>query len=247
MFGSGPGTWEPAAFLPVAALISFALVGPAVRGPAIRAALIAAAGLILSWLSAAGYLPTALSNPLAYGALAAVGEAMVIAFGLASVLTGLGRESFGSRQVGTFLLSVVLAGGIALQAIVAMAGGWEVGGLEKVPAAWSVVQSTVKGDYRVLWVGADDGRPFPAPGGDPQGVVEAGDATLRYALTDRGGTSALDIGRPLTGGGRDALQEAIGEVLSGTSSHAGALLAPFGVRFVVASPTASCHRRPQPD
>ena len=245
-FGSGPGTWEPAAFLPIAALISFALVGPALRAPAIRAALVATAGLTLSWLSAAGYLPAALSNPLAYGALAAVGEVMVIAFGLASVLTGLGRESFGLRQVGTFLLTVVLAGGIALQGIVAMVGGWDVGGVAKIPAAWAVVQSSAKGDYRVLWVGADDGRPFPAPGGDPEGVVDAGDATLRYALTDRGGVTVLDTARPLTGGGRGALQEAIGEVLSGTSSHGGALLAPFGVRFVVAGqgelPAASTTR-----
>ena len=41
--------------------------------------------------------------------------------------------------------------------------------------------------------------------------------------------------RPLAGPGQVALQEALDEVLSGTSDHAGALLAPFGVRFVVAA------------
>lgn len=245
-FGPGPGTWGVALFLPIAALIAFALVGPTYRGAALRCAVAAAAGLMLSWLSAAGYLPSAVSNPLAYGALAAAGEALVIGFGLASVLTGLGRESFGLRQVGTALLAAVLFGGIALQAISAMVGGWAVGGPEQVPAAWAVLQSGARGDYRVLWVGANDGQPFPAPGGDPQGVVAAGDATVRFALTGRNGASALDMGRPLAGPGRDALAAALAEVLSGTSSHGGALLAPFGVRFVVAAdgelPPASAGR-----
>ena len=233
-FGPGPGTWVVAAFLPIAAFLGLALVGPSLRPQALRAALLAAAGLILSWLGAAGYLPGPLSNPLAYGALAAVGEALLIAFGLASVLRGIGRESFGMRQVATALLVLVLCAGIGLQAMAAMLGGWAVGGTETVPPAWAVMQSGAKGDFRVLWIGSDDDTPFPPPGGDPQGVVDAGSATVRFSLTDRGGVSALDVGRSLTGAGRPSLEEALGEILSGTSSHGGALLAPFGVRFVVA-------------
>ncbi len=234
-FGPGPGTWVIAAFLPIAAALAFALVGPAYRIRAFRAALMTLAGLALSWSSAAGYLPRVVSNPLAYGALAAVGEATLVAYGLASVLTGLGRESFGLRQIGTALLTGVLGLGLLLQASAAMVGGWAVGGPDQIPAAWAVVDSASKGDFRVLWIGADDAQPFPAPGGDPDAVVPAGDASLRYALTDRGGTTALDTARPLVGSGQVALQEALDEVLSGTSDHAGALLAPFGVRFVVAA------------
>ena len=66
-----------------------------------------------------------------------------------------------------------------------MVGGWAVGGPEQVPAAWAVVEGSAKGDFRVLWVGGDDGTPFPAPGGDAQGTVEAGEATLRFGITDR--------------------------------------------------------------
>lgn len=233
-FGPGPGTWAVAAFLPLAALLSFGLVGRTYRAPALRAMLAALAGLALSWFAAAGYLPRPLSNPLAYGALAAVAEALLVAYGLASVLTGLGREAFGLRQIGTALLAAVLGIGLLLQVAAAMVGGWEIGGVQQVPAAWAVVESGAKGDFRVLWVGADDGRPFPAPGGDPAGIAPASEATLRYGLTDRGGVTALDTGRPLAGPGPAALHEALEEILSGTTRHGGALLAPFGVRFVVA-------------
>src|SRR3990172_5768143 len=44
---------------------------------------------------------------------------------------------------------------------------------------------------------------------------------------------ALDMGRPLTGSGTTALQQALVDVLSGTTVHGGALLAGLGVRFVV--------------
>jgi GT2 family glycosyltransferase len=233
-FGGGPGTWEIAAFLPIAALIAFALTGAGYRARSIRAVMTGLAGLALSWLAAAGYLPTALSNPTAYGALAAVSMAMMVAYGLSSVLTGIGRESFGLRQVGTALLTVVLGAGIALQVAAAMIGGWAVGGLDKIPPSFAVISSGARGDYRVLWVGSDDGDPFPTPGGDPTGVAPAGEESLRYALTGRGGVTALDTGRPLAGSGDDALRAALNEILAGTTSHGGALLAPFGVRFVVA-------------
>ena len=235
--GEAPGSWLVAAFLPVAAILCFALAGSEYRGKALRAMLTVVIGLPLAWLSAAGYLPAAVSNAPVYVALAAVGEAMLVGFGLASVLMGLGRESFGMRQIGTGLLTVVLGAGIFLQSAVAMVGGWAVGGPEKIPAAWAVASSSEEGGFRVLWVGTPDGLAFPPPGGDPAGVAAAGDASLRYALTGRGGITALDTGRTLTGAGAGALGEAMNEIVSGTTVHGGALLAPFGIRFLVAQPS----------
>ncbi len=233
--GGGPGTWVVALFLPVAALVSFALVGAELRGRAIRAMLVALIGLALSWLSAAWWIPVPLSNPLAYLAVAAVAEVMLVAYGVSSAVTGLGREAFGMRQILTAMLTIVIGGGLVLQSLAVLVGGWAVGGPEQVPAAWSVLASTAKGDFRVLWVGSHTNDPFPAPGGDPQGVAEAGDATLRYGLTGRDGTVAIDIGRPAVGSGPDHLDEALDEILSGATRHGGALLAPFGVRFVIAA------------
>ncbi len=59
----------------------------------------------MSWLSAAGWLPEPLSNPLAYLAVAATAEVMLVAYGVSSVVTGLGREAFGMRQVLTGMLA----------------------------------------------------------------------------------------------------------------------------------------------
>ena len=232
--GGGPGTWPVAAFLPVAAVLGFALVGFEHRGVAGRVASTTVIGLGLAWLSAAGYLPVWAANAPVYLALAAVGEAMVVGLGLASVVSGLGRESFGFRQIGTAFLAIVLGGGHLLQSASAMVGGWSIGGPAALPPAWAVVSSSAKGDFRVLWVGADTGARFVAPGGDPVGVAPDGASSLRYGLTGRAGISALDTGRALTGGGSTYLSRAIGQILSGATTHGGALLAPLGVRFVVA-------------
>ena len=133
------------------------------------------------------------------------------------------------------MLTVTLGVGILLQAVAAMTAEWAIGGPDRIPAAWAVVDSSSKGSFRVLWIGPDDGRSFPAPGGDPQGVIEAGAATIQYGLTTRVGTLAIDTARPFVGPGSDGMREALGEILSGTSVHGGALLAPFGVRYLVAS------------
>jgi hypothetical protein len=231
--GAGPGTWALAAFLPVAALLCFAAVDPEQRGRAWRAMAVGVAGTVLAWTSAAGYLPEALSNPPVYLAAAALAEAAVIAYGASGLVADLQRQAFGFRQLGAALLTIVLSVGIGAQALQVTLAEWEVrpGGL---PPAWPVVDSSAPGDFRILWIGAPRGDRFPAPGGDPIGVLEAAGASVRYGLTDRHGASALDVGRPDVGAGYDRLRVALGELLAGRTSHAGALLGPLGVRFVVA-------------
>ena len=231
--GPAPGDWAPAAFLPVAALLGLALAGGERRGQAARAGIAGAAALLLAWGSVAGYLPTWASNAPAYAVLAAVCMAFLVGDGLSAALGGMERASFGFRQIGTVLLTGVLVLGLSLQAMAAMVGDWAIGGADKVPAAWSVLAASAKGSYNVVWLGSVNGQPFPAPGGDPTGVIEQGAATVAYGLTDRQGSLAIDTGVPLTGAGNPALRSALGEVLSGTTVHGGALLAPFGVRFVI--------------
>ncbi|HJS27397.1 MAG TPA: hypothetical protein VJ913_09770, partial [Actinomycetota bacterium] len=53
--------------------------------------------------------------------------------------------------------------------------------------------------------------------------------------TDRDGATALDEGRARSGPGYRALRDAVSELLAGDTQHAGALLGPFGIRFVVAA------------
>jgi GT2 family glycosyltransferase len=232
--GPGPGTGVVAWFLPVSALLGLSLASNELRGCALRAALAAVAGLGLAWASAAGYLPVALSNPVAYLGLAAVSEAMLVGYGLASLVGGVGRESFGWRQFGATGFAAVLTIGVTFQAAVCMVGGWAWGGPEAIPAAWAVVANRTEGDFRVLWLGDDEGLAFPAPGGDPVGIFEAGPDSVRFNLTDRSGITILDTGRSLTGPGVAYLDEVLARLLSGQTRYAGALLGPLGVRFVVA-------------
>jgi hypothetical protein len=227
------GTWVVAWFLPIAAVVAFSLVGAEYRARAWRAVIAAIGGIFLAWVSAAGYLPDPLSNPPIYVAVAALAEAAAVAYGLATIGSGIERQAFGYRQVAAGLLAVVLTVGLAGQVFQATFGNWAIG-RNGLPSAWPVI-SGVPGQFRVLWLGQPDGHRFPAPGGDPQDVVEAGPASVRFAITDRGGVSALDFGRASTGSGYEYLRRVLGEVLAGDTSNGGALLAPLGVRFVVAA------------
>jgi hypothetical protein len=232
--GHAPGDWQPALVLPVGAVLALALARGPRRGPAARTAVLGVFALGCTWLSAAGYLPTWATNAPVYATLAGVCCAFVVGDGLASAFGGLERSSFGFRQIGSVLLTGILVLGLSLQVLAAMVGSWSIGDQEHLPASWSVLAAATTDDYNVVWLTAVDGEPFPAPGGDPSGIVQEGDATVAYGLTGRDGALAIDIGRPLTGGGEPALRGALDEMLSGTTVHGGALLAPFGVQFVVA-------------
>jgi hypothetical protein len=177
-----------------------------------------------------------LSNAPAYVAVAAFSYAYLVGLGLASVVRGVAQASFGRRQVGLAIMAVVTGVGLCGQVFQAAKGSWAVGGPERVPAAYPIAGRAGGVPYRVLWLGRANGQDFPAPGGEPQGVVDAGPASVRFALTAPSGASWLDLGRPATGPGYDALRAALAEVLSGTTRHGGALLASFGIRFVVAQP-----------
>jgi len=95
-------------------------------------------------------------------------------------------------------------------------------------------------------LGKTGGRPFPAPGGLPDGIVGAGASSVRFAVTAPSGASALDIGRPPAGPGYRFLRLALTEVLAGETRHGGALLSTLGIRFIVAGPgdlpAAAVHR-----
>jgi GT2 family glycosyltransferase len=234
--GPAPGGWVAAAFLPVAAVLCFAAVSREHRGRAWRAVATAVSGIGLAWASANGYLPTWATNAPGYLSAATFGCAAAIAYGGPSLLTGLGRRAFGMRQIGAAALTVVLGVGFLGQTLQVALAQWSVrpNGL---PPAWPIVDGSAPGEFRILWLGGPRGDRFPAPGGDPVGLLPAGDASVRYALTDRHGASALDVGRADWGDGYVYLRRALDALLAGGSGHGGALLAPLGVRFVVAAPS----------
>ena len=229
--GIGPGTGWTAFFLPIAAAIAYSFVDEERRGSSTRALVTSLASVGLAWLSASRLLPGPLANAPVYLVVGAFAASLVIAEGLAAFVADAAARGFGLRQVTAAVLAVVLALGLGAQTLQVAVGEWAVG-RDGLPAAWPIVSSEA-GDFRILWIGAADGRPFPAPGGDPQGVIAAGDASIRYALTDRDGTSALDLGRGQHGPGYDYLRSVLRELVAGASEHVGAMLAPLAVRFVV--------------
>jgi GT2 family glycosyltransferase len=231
--GAAPGGWVTGFALPIAGVVSWVFVDRRFARRATGAAAVALLGLYLAWASAAGYLPRIVSNPAAYAAVAAIELSLLVGFGLASVLQGVRQASFGRRQVGTVLLAAAMAVDLGGQAVQAARGGWMIGQGERAPAFVAVDQPS-SAPYRVLWLGRDDGEPFPSPGGLPDGAVAAGRASVRFAVTLSTGASALDEGRASAGPGYGALRRAVGEILAGTTRHGGALLGPLGIRFVVA-------------
>jgi GT2 family glycosyltransferase len=234
--GPAPGGWLPSFYLPILAALGLAFVSRSLLRPAVRAGFTAVLCLYLAWASGTGWLPAGLSNAPAYLGLAAFSLSLMVGLALSSSVAGVGRATFGHRQVGAAVLSLLAAAGILLQASQAALGAWAVGGPAHVPAAFALVQAYPGPPERVVWIGGPDGGPLIAPGGMPQGKAGAGGAAVRFAVGASGGATALDTGRPPAGAGYDALAEALGEALSGDTRHGGALLAPFSVRFVVAAP-----------
>ncbi|MGH2555034.1 MAG: glycosyltransferase [Actinomycetota bacterium] len=234
--GRAPGSWPTGFFLPAAAALAVLFVSERHRATALRAGAGAVMSLYLAWLAAAGYLPGALSNPVAYVGVAAFSFSLLIGLGLASLLHGVSRTAFGVRQVGAAGMALLLVLGLTAQLVQVGNASWAVGGPERIPAAYPVAGEAAGPPYRVLWLGAPGADAFPAPGGLPDGTAEAGVASVRFAVTEPAGGSALDVGRPDVGPGYDRLRDSLAEVMGGETRHGGALLAVFGIRFIVATP-----------
>jgi GT2 family glycosyltransferase len=232
--GSSPGSGVVALFLPVAGILGFAFALERARWAA-RALLTAAVAIPLAWLAAAGHLPPLLANPLAFLTPAAFSLSLLVGLGVRSLVPEVRRTAFGIRQVAVAALALVLAVGLTFQMLSAMGAGWAVGD-RRLPPAWPVIATAEQGEpFRVLWLGSPDGTRFQPPGGETQGTVEAGAASVRYGVTGRAGRSILAVGVPWSGSPYDRLEVALEAILSGRIRHGGSLLAPFGIRYVVAA------------
>jgi hypothetical protein len=232
--GDAPGAGLAALFLPVAGLAGYVLAEGRRRRLAWRALFTAAVAVPLAWLAAAGRLPEAVSNPVAFLAAAAVSLAFLVGLGTESLGWALPRAAFGVPQVLGAALVGVLVVGIAAQTFAGLLGNWAVGE-GRLPPAYPVVSAAGQDvSFRVLWLGPDDGRRFPPPGGDPEGVAAAAEEPVSYGVTGPAGRSVLATALPATGPPFERLEQILSAVLSGRVRHGGALLAPMGIRFVVA-------------
>ncbi|HEX2090178.1 MAG TPA: hypothetical protein VHI54_09685, partial [Actinomycetota bacterium] len=228
----GPGLWTTGFYLPLVAAIGLPFVAANYRSDAVRAAGVAVASLYLAWLSGRGYLPTPLSNPVAYLGLLAFEYVFLVALALASLASS--TRTMKRRGVVVGILGAVIGVGLLGQMAQAARGRWTVGGPERIPAAYPIVTDESADSYRVLWVGRIRRNSFPPPGGAPEGSIRSSSASIHYAVRGAEGASALDIGRGPIGPGYDYLRTVLGEIVSGTTRHGGALLAPLSIRYVIA-------------
>lgn len=230
--GEAPGSWLVALFLPVAGILGLAAAGD--QRTAWRAGGGAGASIILAWLAAAGRLPDALGDPVAYLGLAAFLLSLLVAMAFGTLVPGVRREAFGSRQLGYAGLALLVAAGILLQSFQAARGAWAVG-QDRLPPAWPVVATSSPGiPFRTLWLGPRDGGSFPPPGGTPDDTLLAGPVSVSYGVTGRAGRPVSAIGLPASGPGFDRLERALAATLAGDIRHGGSLLAPLGIFYVVA-------------
>ncbi len=231
--GPGPGSGITAAFLPVAGALGFAVVAAEGRRAAWRALITAAGAIPLAWLAASERLPEPVGQPVPYLAAAALSLAVLVGLGVGGFPHGVRGTAFGTPQVVAALMTAVLVLGLAGQAARILPGSWGVGE-QRVAPAWPVVTSTEPGTpFRVLWLGPADGLPFPAPGGDPEGAVVTDDVEVAYGVTGRAGRSVLATGLPSSGPSLARMEGVLSAVLEGRVTHAGALLGPMGIRYVV--------------
>jgi GT2 family glycosyltransferase len=231
-----PGSWLPAFFLPVAAALGLVFASNRFARSAGRAMLLGVTATYLAWLSAAGFLPSATSNAVAFLGVAAVSYATLVGIGLGSVLGGVSLSAFGHRQLGAASMTAVIGIGLLFQTSEVVAGGWAIGGPERLRASYLAVGGSSGERFRVLWLGRPGGAAFVPPGGESDANLAAGAASVRFALRGPAGASMLDTGRPASGPGYDYLRRQLTEILAGRTSHAGALLGPLGIRFIVAGP-----------
>jgi hypothetical protein len=131
-------------------------------------------------------------------------------------------------------MGLLVVVGLVGQSFQAVRGAWAIGE-SREPPSWPVVsEDGSRGPFRVLWLGREGGAEFPAPGGLPEQQVRDGAHSVRLSVTGRDGASAFDIARPGEGDGYAYIRASLREAISGTSRHLGALLAPAGIRYVVA-------------
>lgn len=229
--GVGPGTGVVAAFLPILAMACYAATPPTFADRCHRASIAAILGVVLAWASAAEWLPAPLTNAPVYLLVAAYACAVVVGCGIRAAIVDPVDPRPRVRRAVSVLAAAALGIGLFGQSLSAALGGYAVSE-NGLPPAWPVI-ATEETEYRILWLTDLSGRGLPAPAGDPQGIIAAGRASVAYAITDRGGTSVLDVGRAADGAGYRYLRSALTEVLAGSSMHGGTLLAPLGIGFIV--------------
>ena len=244
--GGGPGTWSIAAFLPIAAVLAFSLVGPEHRGVASRDC---ASRWSPAWRSRGARPPA--TCPRGRRTLRSIsrsprsGRRWSSAWGSrrSCRVSDASRSGCG-RSAPPCWRSCSAPGSCCRSAARWSAGGrWAA--RTRLPPAWAVVSSSAKGGVPRALGGSGHGGAVRCARWRPEGVLPNGASSLavRADRTRRHRSRRTRAARsPVPG--RATWFARLSEIVSGSTTHGGALLAPLGVRFVVAQRgRPPCRRR----
>lgn len=225
-FALGPIGVSPLAWgFVVAALLPLVLG----RGPrfhwAARLWSIALASWFLDWLVGRGKVGDLAIDPLVLLAPAAVAVAACVGLGLAAFETDLRTAVFGWRQLATVVAAAAVVAGTLPTFVSALPGRWELpqDGFDQ-SLTWMPAKASA-GTFRVLWLG--DARSLP------QGSWKVGNG-LAYATSVDGPPDAAWLWNAADAGPASSLASAVDQASSSRTNQLGRLLAPAGVRYVVA-------------
>ncbi len=212
------------------ALLPVALLGAALgRGRRRLVTVLLATGffsLLAAWGAARG-VATIAPRPGLPLVLTALSVAVLAAVAVEAIPTALGVRGFGLRHVAVGLAAAFLVVTVAVSCVWLARSRFDgLGRPEVVAPAFLQADTVTEGEFRVLWIGA------------PRPEEKAGRDAVRLDLTDPEGETMLGYGVRRSGPGERFVLEAATAILSGRADLGGRLLAPLGVRQIVARPDA---------
>jgi hypothetical protein len=179
----------------------------------------------LAWVAQRGDAPFAMPPVELLLAPCVVGLALATAMGVAAFEVDLPGYRFGWRQIASGLAAAAVALGTIPVLGAAFDGRWSMPAGDHSRALGFIDAENDDLPFRVLWLGD--------PAALPLGSWQLDDG-VAYATTDNGTPRAQDLWAGSDDGRTSLLADAIDLARSGQTARLGRLLAPMGVRYVVA-------------
>ncbi len=180
---------------------------------------------LVAWAVGRGWAGSVAIDPLVLLGPAAVAVAMAIGLGIAAFEEDLRTATFGWRQMVTVMAAAAVVVGTLPTLVSVIPGRWETPQNDFAQTLAWMHRQTSAGAFRVLWLG--DPRSLN------QGSWSAGDG-LAYATSEDGAPDAAWLWNAASPGPASQLASAVDQARQGRTDRLGAMLAPAGVRYVVA-------------